>query len=262
MSRDQYDLIKEETKSPRPPQRRSKRTAWIVASVALLVLAAVLLPFAWRTQSYAAVSAEAQYIEAPTSLANSSLLTDQEALADLYDAVASSVVNIQVTSQADAASMQNMPSIPGFGSPDGQAPTLQSQGSGFIYDAAGHIVTNNHVVEGAQSVLVVFHDGHWADAEVVATDPQADLAVIKVTPPEGMVWNPLEVDPQNNLRVGNTVVAIGNPFGLDGTMTTGIVSALGRGIPVGEGSGDALHAAGRDSDRRGHQPRQLRRPAD
>ena len=73
----------------------------------------------------------------------------------------------------------------------------------------------------------------WAKAEVVATDPQADLAVIKVTPPEGADRRPLAIADDGSLKVGHHVIAIGNPFGLEGTMTTGIVSALGRGMPVG-----------------------------
>ncbi len=79
----------------------------------------------------------------------------------------------------------------------------------------------------------------WADAEVVAADPQADLAVIKVSPPQGMEWRPLQIDEADSLRVGHTVVAIGNLYGLAGTMTTGIVSALGRGLPVGAHDGCA-----------------------
>lgn len=158
-----------------------------------------------------------------------SLLEDQEAMADLYDVVSASVVNIQVTRPASAMGA----GIPGFGIPEEELPEDQSQGSGFIYDNDGHIITNNHVVEDAIDVLVIFANGRWAEAEVVATDPQADLAVIKVTPPDGVDWQPLELAEPNTLRVGHTVIAIGNPFGLDGTMTTGIVSALGRGLPIG-----------------------------
>src|SRR5690606_10746222 len=125
--------------------------------------------------------------------------------------------------------------IPGFGLRDGEeGPLQEGQGSGLIYDDQGHIVTNNHVVEDAESVLVVFSSGYWAEAEVVAADPLADLAVLRVTPPEGIEWRPLPLAEPDSLRVGYTVIAIGNPFGLDGTMTTGIVSALGRGVPVGE----------------------------
>ena len=107
------------------------------------------------------------------------------------------------------------------------------EGSGFIYDNEGHIVTNNHVVEGATKVVVIFSNGMWAKADVVATDPQADLAVVKVTPPAGMEWKPLAVADDGTLKVGHTVIAIGNPFGLENTMTTGIVSALGRCFPTG-----------------------------
>jgi 2-alkenal reductase len=127
-----------------------------------------------------------------------------------------------------------MPDIPGFELPEDMPNIPQTgQGSGFIFDDQGHIVTNNHVVEGATKVLVTFNDGRWAEAEVVAADPQADLAVIKVTPPEGMEWKALALADDGSIKVGHTVIAIGNPFGLAGTMTTGIVSALGRGFPVG-----------------------------
>jgi 2-alkenal reductase len=164
---------------------------------------------------------------APVAQLNASLVDDHEALADLYLQVAPSVVNIQVSVTGSGLG------IPGFGLPD-EPPLELSQGSGFIYDDQGHIVTNNHVVEGAEEVLVVFSNGFWADAEVVAADPQADLAVIRVAPPEGMEWRPLPLEDASTLRVGHMVIAIGNPFGLDGTMTTGVVSALGRGLPTGD----------------------------
>jgi 2-alkenal reductase len=149
----------------------------------------------------------------------------QTLLADLYDQVAPSVVNIQVT-----ATRANAQAGSPFGLP-GETP-VQGQGSGWIYDNEGHIVTNNHVVEGATSMTVYFSNGMWADAELVATDPSADLAVIKVTPPEGMEWQPLSLAQANSLRVGFSVVALGSPFGLQETMTAGVVSALGRSLPT------------------------------
>jgi 2-alkenal reductase len=81
---------------------------------------------------------------------------------------------------------------------------------------------------------VTFHNGRWATAEVVATDPQADLAVLKVTPPSNFDWRPLPMAQPGTLKVGHTVLAMGNPFGLENTMTVGIVSAMGRGLPVGQ----------------------------
>jgi len=156
---------------------------------------------------------------------DTSLFQDQNALADLYDAVAPSVVSIQVISAQSASP---------FLQPEGND-QVAGQGSGFIYDNEGHIITNNHVVEDAEEITVLFTNGYWADAKIVATDPQADLAVIKVTPPENFDWQPLPLAAPDTLRVGHMVIALGNPFGLDSTMTRGIVSALGRGQAIGVG---------------------------
>lgn len=103
----------------------------------------------------------------------------------------------------------------------------QGQGSGFVFDSQGHIVTNDHVVEGAESVSVRFWDGAIYDATVVGTDPSTDLAVIKVNAPADAIV-PLELGDSTQLTVGEGVVALGSPFGLEGTLTSGIVSALNR----------------------------------
>ena len=112
-----------------------------------------------------------------------------------------------------------------------QTPTgnqeAQIQGSGFVIDADGHIVTNEHVVDNADSVNVQFWNGNSYKAHVVGTDPSTDLAVIKVDAPQS-VLHPLTFGDSNRLRVGDTVVAIGSPFGLEETLTSGIVSALHR----------------------------------
>ena len=101
------------------------------------------------------------------------------------------------------------------------------QGSGFVIDTAGHIVTNEHVVDNADSVNVKFWNGNSYKASVVGTDPSTDLAVIKVDAPES-VLHPLTIGDSNKLQVGDAVVAIGSPFGLAETLTSGIVSALHR----------------------------------
>jgi putative serine protease PepD len=103
----------------------------------------------------------------------------------------------------------------------------QGQGSGFVYDGDGHIVTNQHVVEGAASVSVKFWNGKTYDAQVVGTDPSTDLAVLKVNAPASELF-PLSLGDSSKLAVGDAVVAIGSPFGLEGTVTSGIVSALHR----------------------------------
>lgn len=128
----------------------------------------------------------------------------QEALVSLYQRVNPGIVAIQVfTDQGDGL------------------------GSGFVYDMDGHIVTNYHVVEGATKVEVDFPSGFKAFGKVVGTDLDSDLAVVKVDAPSSEL-KPQALGDSNQLKVGDTVVAIGNPFGLDGTMTVGIVSALGR----------------------------------
>jgi 2-alkenal reductase len=136
-----------------------------------------------------------------------------EALADLYDQLIQGVVSIHVY----------INSAQGSG---------QSAGSGFIIDEQGHIVTNNHVVENSNFVSVVFFDGTEVQAQIVGTDTNSDLAVIQVDQmPEDA--HPLPLGDSSEVRVGQWVVAIGNPFELSGTMTIGIISALGRDIEAG-----------------------------
>ena len=117
----------------------------------------------------------------------------------------------------------------GDGSPFGGSGTQQAQGSGFVYDEQGHVITNQHVVDGAQSVKVTFSNGKTYDATVVGSDPSTDLAVLKVDAPAS-VLRPLELADSSQLEVGDGVIAIGSPFGLEQTVTTGIVSALHRQI--------------------------------
>lgn len=103
-----------------------------------------------------------------------------------------------------------------------------SSGSGFMIDLQGHVVTNNHVIEGAEVLQVVLADGSVVrDAEVVGRDPYSDLAVIRIGASRDSLM-PLELGDSDSLKVGQRVIAIGNPFGLQGTMTSGVVSAVGR----------------------------------
>lgn len=105
------------------------------------------------------------------------------------------------------------------------------EGSGFILDAEGHIVTNRHVVDDAKSVVVQFYDGVRAPAEVLGIDADSDLAVLKVDP-EGLDLRPLPLGDISDLKVGSRILVIGNPFGNANTLTTGIISALGRQIDL------------------------------
>jgi putative serine protease PepD len=118
-----------------------------------------------------------------------------------------------------------------FGSPGNNGGSQQSQaeGSGFVIDDDGHIATNQHVVDGATSIEVTFANGHTAGAKVVGTDASTDVAVIRVDAPKSEL-HPLTLADSTQVQVGDGVVAIGSPFGLEGSVTTGIVSALGRTI--------------------------------
>lgn len=111
-------------------------------------------------------------------------------------------------------------------------------GSGFVFDKKGHIITNAHVVDNAQRITVTFLDGRSFHAELVGTDIFTDIAVIKVDA-EPSLMQPLFLGDSSNLRVGEPIAAIGNPFGLSGSMTAGIVSQLGRLLPT-QGSGFSI----------------------
>lgn len=177
--------------------------------------------------------APATQLDNQAGTSNEVIVVDEtgDLLADLYERVNPAVVNIQVAQSASLGGdlpedHPELPEIPEF--PDDQFQF--GQGSGFVWDAQGHIVTNYHVVDQAERVNVTFSDGLTLEAEIIGTDPDSDLAVIRVDPlPEGIA--PLDLADSQDLRVGESVVAIGNPFGLEGTMTTGIVSALGRSLP-------------------------------
>ncbi len=113
-------------------------------------------------------------------------------------------------------------------------------GSGFLYDTEGHIVTNYHVVQNAESVSVALADGKSQPAEIVGVDPSNDLAVIRIKADD--LPQPIALGDSDSLRVGQFVVAIGNPFGQEGTLTLGVISALGRIIESPDGSfiGEAI----------------------
>jgi serine protease Do len=222
----------------------------LIGSLAVLVLVAslgltgcagiqmsALLPEIGQAQPVADAAA-AQISQPPAGevIVTSDLETR---LADLYDEASPGVVSVQVRQPVTGVEGTNpfpgMPelpfpfpfSVPGQPGQQGEQPYEYGQGSGFVYDTQGHIVTNYHVAGQADRITVVFSDGLSLPAELVGTDPDTDLAVLKVDRPAGEL-HPLPLGDSDALRVGQFVAAIGNPFGLDGSMTTGIVSARGR----------------------------------
>jgi len=200
---------------------------YVVLSV-LIVLVLIVGAVALLRTSPASVAAQTGTVTAMptasvTQTASGSLLTDgtvieqvQSIYRSIYDNVNPSVVNIQVLGTYNY----------GF-----YVGAVSSQGSGFVWDTQGHIVTNNHVVENAYNITVTFSDGSTTTAEVVGTDVQSDLAVIKVDP-SGLTLHPVSLGDSQAVKVGDLVIAIGNPYGLAGSMTQGIVSALSRSLTV------------------------------
>lgn len=148
-----------------------------------------------------------------------------------------SVVTIQVQVEARAQQRSPFPFPFPFGDPDpGQAPPQMGMGSGFVFTADGHIITNNHVVENATSVQVRFVDGRiYDDAEIVGRDPNTDMAVLKIEPRGNERFQALTVGDSDRLQVGDWVLALGNPLGLGFTVTAGIVSAMGRNLQIIQG---------------------------
>ena len=190
----------------------SKQLATILLALLLAagVGAAVGAGVALQTESDPAAA------DSPTAVAGESVAETTSSTAALYKRVKDAVVEIHATTS---------------GSPDafGNERQGEATGSGFVIDKQGHIVTNEHVVSGSRSVNVEFSDGSTVDAEVVGTDPSTDVAVLDVNRPAAQL-TPVSFASEGSLEVGDPVIAIGSPFGLQGTLTTGVVSALGREI--------------------------------
>ncbi len=166
-----------------------------------------------------------------------------ESFADLATAHSGAVVNISTRQIIERSAFDRAPNFPP-GSPfeeffkdffgEGDRPsTAQSLGSGFVIDAEGYIVTNNHVIEGADEVTVNFPNGDSAEAEIVGRDPKTDIALLKLISPPADPLPTVAFGDSDGLRVGDWEMAIGNPFGLGGSDSAGIVSARGRSIDVG-----------------------------
>jgi len=161
-----------------------------------------------------------------------------DSFADLAEKLSPSVVNISTTTVIEDKSRQ-MPSFPPgspfeeffkqFDQPGGKKRKAQSLGSGFIIDETGYVITNNHVIDNAEKIMVILYDDTSFEATVVGKDPKTDVALLKIDPKKTKL-TAVKFGDSNNLRVGDWVMAIGNPFGFGGTVTAGIVSARGRNL--------------------------------
>jgi serine protease Do len=246
---------------PKNPLRSLKRhKSALLASAFALGLSGVLAgEMLVDSRPATAQIVQAQDLSKQNQLQNNAPRQDQIGFADIVDTVKPAVVSVRVKTEREMSSAEGQ--LPGFfkdlpeghplrrffedgqgGGDEGQGPRGRgpgrqgpkqfgmAQGSGFFISADGYIVTNNHVVSNATEVDVVTDSGETLTAKVIGTDPQTDLALLKVDKGEKFPFVSLGKDVP---RVGDWVVAIGNPFGLGGTVTAGIVSARGRDLGSG-----------------------------
>jgi len=196
--------------------RAESRLVLVIGALVALSLGCLAVPTVTRQVETTAVPTatvvppSAPVVVIPPDTALENLQTQVEAV---YAATGDSVVNIAVTTIGTDFFFNPVPQ--------------EGTGSGFVYDGLGHIITNFHVVDGAEEINVTFKDGTTIMAEVVGEDPTYDLAVVKVDP-DAYPMHPLSLGDSEFLRIGQFVVAIGAPFGLDQSLTFGVISSLGR----------------------------------
>ena len=194
-----------------------KNSFWLVLGV---VLAWLVLPFFQRIPGHTPIAE-------PLKVTPAAAFTSQEERTiSVFQTASPSVVYITTTDKVLDFWTRNVSERP------------SGAGTGFVWDKQGHIVTNYHVVEGYKTAKIRLSDQRIFEAEVVGASPRHDLAVLKMRNPKE-VPPAVQIGSSSDIKVGQTVLAIGNPFGLDHTLTTGVVSALGRSID-GEGSGNTM----------------------
>lgn len=212
------------------PNRFLQRAAFLLPATSLFTAAIFAAPLAGAAPQVNGKSADAikpAYLGKPVVKSNLAptapkleikpVLTEEEALnIRIYKATNKAVVNISSMASAEDLMTNAMPTE-GFG-------------SGMIINEKGYILTNNHVVRGADHLVVTLFEGSNVPAELVGFDPHTDLAIIKINPPKNVVLSTIPLGDSSQLEVGRKVLAIGNPFGYDRTLTEGIVSSLGRTI--------------------------------
>ena len=194
---------------PAPPPRRSSGARGLLLMIFGLLLGILIYRFWWDRGTPAL---EPRLVEARGELAANELATIA-----LFKASSPSVVYVQTSRTARTPWSRSPVEIE------------RGTGSGFIWDDAGHIVTNFHVVESASAARVTLWDHSSYDAQIVGRAPEYDLAVLRIDAPRSKL-RPMPIGSSRELQVGQFAYAIGNPFGLDQTLTTGVVSALGRTI--------------------------------
>ncbi len=210
---------------------RSHQSSWRLGFFAVTVLVLLLgCRIAERLPAPPPVVEEVTVVPAPP-LTSDAIFQLEGALQRIYAEVSPSVVYLEVWRRAAVGTLEGSPF--GLPSPDQlpQGPIERGSGSGFVWDTEGHIVTNYHVVEGAEKIRITFSDGTIVAATAVGGNRDSDLAVLRVDLPADRL-HPVRLGDSNAVVVGELAVAIGNPFGLESTMTVGFISGLGRTLPV------------------------------
>jgi putative serine protease PepD len=191
----------------------TRRTSLLTLAAA--VVAGALIGAGGGVGTYAALSGNHKTVVRQVTVSDSQPAANASGLSvnSIYKRTYRGVVEVKVNSQTS--------------DPFGGTRSQSAEGSGFVYDTRGHLITNQHVVAGATSVRVTFWNSQTYTAHVVGTDPSTDLAVLSVDAPSSVLY-PLTLADSSKVQVGDNVVAIGAPFGLAETVTAGIVSALHR----------------------------------
>jgi S1-C subfamily serine protease len=204
----------------RPPSRPpSARYSLLGPIVTVLVLCALVVGGIWAFRAWREHQAaqEAQYTQSRAVTPRGDLMELEKTTIDIYKRAKSSVVHITSLVQQQSFGSLNPQEVP------------EGTGSGFVWDDGGHVVTNYHVIKDADAAQVTLDDGSTYRARLVGGTPEKDMAVLRIDAPKSKL-HPIMIGQSENLQVGQMTFAIGNPFGLDHTLTTGVVSALGRQI--------------------------------
>jgi S1-C subfamily serine protease len=188
------------------------------AQLLIVVVAALVVSIVWRSIPLIQAELLGWRAEPRIITPRGELAADEQATIELFEARKGSVVYISTSERVFDPWTRSVYDMP------------RGTGSGFVWDRLGHVITNAHVIAGASGAYVRLADGRVFPASLVGVDPSHDLAVLRIGVPTGRP-EPLPIGTSSDLRVGQKVFAIGNPFGLDWTLTTGIVSALERELP-------------------------------
>lgn len=194
----------------RKVSEKQKLTVMFSSPLVLLIIA-MLMVVMWVLGSSYIVEAKQHSSNVPSGTENiislSLLFYSESSIPDLFDKIKSSVVKI---------------------SPSSESENISLSGSGFVYDKNGHVITNSHVIKTASSVTVTLNDGNQYDANVIGKDPVNDIAVVKISENITEALLPVEFGNSSTIRVGERVIAIGNPYGFSNTLTGGFISQTGR----------------------------------